>query len=195
MAVTKEGREFISTILKLGDTGPEPTARQGMKTTNVAGYPVILCWARWGGSELNASGNNKAFLFLPYLQSGQMPLTKYNGATSVETPLDMVMSEVANPYNCKVGVTPSLNISKLVEGEYYSFVLALKPAAVGNGNNPTPYWDGWIKAVGATPSDVFKDYFALFNVTKTQWSKIKVSRDEYEEEDEPDETLDNHVQQ
>ena len=164
-----------------------------MKTTNVPGYPVILCWARWGGSELNSSGNNKAFLFLPYLQTGQMPLTKYNGSTSVETPLDMVMSEVANPYNCKVGVTPSLNISKLIEGEYYSFVLALKPAAVGNGNNPTPYWDGWIKAVGATPSDVFKDYFALFNITKTQWSKIKVSRDG-DEEEELDDTPD-HVQQ
>jgi len=194
MAVTKEGRDLISSILRVGDTGPETTARQGMKTTNVAGYPVILCWARWGGSELNASGNNKAFLFLPYLQSGQMPLSKYNGATSVETPLDMVMSEVANPYNCKVGVTPSLNISKLVEGEYYSFVLALKPAAVGNGNNPTPYWDGYIKAVGATPSDVFKDYFALFNVTKTQWLKIKVSRDG-DEDEELDETPDNNLQQ
>ncbi|HAT77549.1 MAG TPA: hypothetical protein DCS19_12165 [Flavobacterium sp.] len=194
MAVTKEGRDLISSILMIGDTGSETTARQGMKTTNVAGYPVILCWARWGGSEPNASGNNKAFLFLPYLQSGQMPLTKYNGATSVETPLDMVMSEVANPYNCKVGITPSLNISKLIEGEYYSFVIALRPAAVGNGNNPTPYWDGWIKAVGPSPSDVFKDYFALFNVTKNQWTKIKVSRDDDDDNEIDDETSD-HVQQ
>lgn len=193
MAATKEGRDFISSIIQLAQTPETNTRAQGMKTTNVAGYPVILCWARWGGSELNASGNNKAFLFLPYLQSGQMPLTKYNGATSVETPLDMVMSEVANPYNCKVGITPSLNISKLIEGEYYSFVLALKPAAVGNGNNPTPYWDGWIKAVGATPNDVFKDYFALFNITRNQWAKIKVSRDGDEEEIE-DDTPD-HVQQ
>lgn len=190
---TKEGRDFISSIIRLADTPETNTRAQGMKATSVAGYPVILCWARWGGSELNSSGNNKAFLFLPYLQSGQMPLTKYNGATSVETPLDMVMSEVANPYNCKVGITPSLNISKLIEGEYYSFVLALKPAAVGNGNNPTPYWDGWIKAVGATPNDVFKDYFALFNITRNQWAKIKVSRDGDEEEIE-DDTPD-HVQQ
>jgi hypothetical protein len=87
----------------------------------------------------------------------------------------MVMSEVPNPYNCKLSVTPSLNISKLVKGEYYSFVLARAPAAVGNGNNPTPYWDGCIKAVGSNPSDVFKDYFALFGTTTTQAAKIKVT--------------------
>lgn len=185
---TKEGRDFITSIIKMAEVPEASTRSQGMKTTNVPGYPVVLAWARWGGSELNASGNNKAFLFLPYLQTGQMPLQKYNGATAVETPLDMVMSEVPNPYNCKVGVTPSLNISKLVEGEYYSFILALKPAAVGNGNNPTPYWDGWIKAVGASPSDVFKEYFALFNITKTQWSKLKVSQDDGEEEYEQDDT-------
>lgn len=190
MAINQENRELISSILKFADSTPETTARQGMKATNIAGYPVILCWARWGGCELNASGNNKAFLFLPYLQSGQIPLQKYNGTTSVETPLDMVMSEVPNPYNCKVGVTPSLNISKLIEGEYYSFVLALKPAAIGESKKSIAYWDGWIKAVGPTPSDVFKDYFALLNITKTQWSKIKVSQqdednEEYEQSDTP----------
>lgn len=195
MAVTKESRDFLSNIISLANATDTPAARTGMKTTNVPGYPVMLVWARWGGSELNASGNNKAFLFLPYLQSGQMPLTKYNGATSVETPLDMVMSEVPNPYNCKVGVTPSLNISKLIEGEYYSFVLALKPAAVGGGGNPTPYWDGWIKAVGLSPSDVFKDYFALFNITKTQWEKVKVSRNQFDDEDDEDEPSSDSQQQ
>lgn len=189
MAATKEGRDFISSILKLADTGSEPTVRQGMKTTNVPGYPIFMTWARWGGSEVNASGNTKAFLFLPYLQSGQMPLQKFNGASSIETPLDMVMSEVPNPYNCKLSVTPSLNISKLVEGEYYSFVLALKPAAVGGGGSPTPYWDGYIKAFGITPSEVFKDCFSLFATTKTQWSKLKVTygndEDDYESDDSP----------
>ncbi len=182
MAGTKEGRDFISSILKLADTGTETAARQGMKTTNVAGYPVILCWGRWGGSEPNASGNNKAFLFLPYLQNGQMPLQKVTGLSSIETPLDMVMSEVPNPYNCKVGITPSLNISKLIEGDYYHYVLAVKPAAVGGGGNPTPYWDGWLKAFGATPNEVFKDYFNLFASTKSQWAKLKVSQD-FEDED------------
>ncbi|MEZ2275449.1 MAG: hypothetical protein ACBR12_01015 [Microcoleus sp.] len=187
MAVTKEGRDLLNSILSVANSADTPAARTGMKTTNVVGYPVILAWARWGGSELNASGNNKAFLFLPYLQSGQMPLTKYNGATSVETPLDMVMSEVPNPYNCKVGVTPSLNISRLVEGEYYSFVLAIKPAAVASGGNTTPYWDGWIKAVGSSPSEVFKDYFALFNITKTQWAKLKASKHEFDDDDDHEE--------
>jgi hypothetical protein len=191
MAATQQGRELISSILKFADAGSEATVQQGMKTTNVAGYPVILSWARWGGSEVKASGNNKAFLFLPYLQSGQMPLQKYNGVSSIETPLDMVMSEVPNPYNCKVSVTPSLNISKLVEGEYYSFVLALKPAAVG-GSNPTPYWDGYIKAVGVNTSDVFKDYLALLGTTKTPWAKIKVNPDG--EEDEQDDNSNDYQQ-
>jgi len=182
MATSSESRQLIGSILKLADS-PEPRAQQGMKTTNVAGYQIFLSWARWGGCELNASGNNKAFLFLPYLQSGPMPLQKYNGQSSIETPLDMVMSEVPNPYNCKCTVTPSLNISRLVEGEYYAFILALRPAAVGGGSNPTPYWDGYVKSVGATPSDIFKDYFALFNVTKTQWAKMKQSTDEEIEDD------------
>jgi len=194
MAVTKESRDLMAKILKVGDIANETNPRHGMKTTSVSGYPVTLCWARWGGSEINASGNNKAFLFLPYLQSGQMRLTKYNGATSVETPLDMVVSGVPNPYNCKVGVTPSLNISKLIEGEYYSFVLALRPAAVGGGSSLTPYSDGWIKAVVPTPNDVFKDYFGLFNVTRNQWLKNQLSRDEEDEEPEHD-TPDHHVQQ
>jgi hypothetical protein len=192
MAITKEGRELMSNIIKLGDTGPETPTRQGMKTTNVPGYPIILCWARWGGCEPNSSGNNKAFLLLPYISIGQMSLVKYNGATAIENPLDMVMSEAINPYNCKVGITPSLNISKLIEGEYYCFVLAIKPAAVGNGSNPTPYWDGWIKAFGVTANDVFKDYFGLFNYTKSQWSKLK-SNNEDQEEDEN--SPNNNVQQ
>ncbi len=194
MAPTKEGRDFISSLVRLADTAPETSVRQGMKTTNVPGYPIVLAWGRWGGSELNASGNNKAFLFLPYLQTGQMPLFKYNGASSIETPLDMVMSDVPNPYNCKVGVTPSLNISKLIEGDYYSYILALKPGAVGNGNSPTAYWDGWLKSVGLNPNDIFKEYFALLNVTKAQWSKVKISRDDNYEEDEGD-TSDSPQQQ
>ena len=185
MAITKEGREFMSNIIKLADTGPETSIRQGMKTTNVPGYPIILAWARWGGFEPNSSGNNKAFLFLPYISMGQIPLVKYNGQTAIENPLEMVMSEAVNPYNCKVGITPSLNVSKLIEGEFYSFVLAIKPAAVGNGSNPIPYWDGWIKAFGASPNDVFKEYFALFNLTKHQWSKLKTNNEDQQEDDNP----------
>jgi len=183
MAISQDGRQFLNTILKLADSPEAGAARTGMKTTNVGAYPVFLGWGRWGGCELNASGNNKAFLFLPYLQSGPMPLQKYNGASAMETPLDMVMSEVPNPYNCKVTVTPALNISRLVEGEYYHFILAMKPAAVGNGNNPTPYWDAYLKAIGSTPNDVFKEYFALFNITKTHWAKIKLNPLELEEDE------------
>jgi hypothetical protein len=83
MAVTKESRDLMAKILNVGDIANERNPRQGMKTTSVSGYPVILCWACWGGLEINASGNNKAFLFLPYLQSGQRSLTKYNGARLV----------------------------------------------------------------------------------------------------------------
>jgi len=195
MVATKEGRDFVSSIIKLADVGSEPTVRQGMKTTNVAGYPIFMTWARWGGSEVNASGNTKAFLFLPYLPLGQMPLQKFNGVSSIETPLNMVMSEVPNPYNCKLSITPSLNTSKLLEGEYYSLVLVLKPAAVGNGNNPTPYWDGYIKAVGINPSDVFKDCFSLFATTKTQWSKLKVTHDREDEDYEVDAAINSDSQQ
>jgi hypothetical protein len=67
MVATQQGGDLISSILKFADTGSEATVQQGMKTTNVGGYPVILVWPRWGGSEVNASGNVKAFLFIPYL--------------------------------------------------------------------------------------------------------------------------------
>jgi hypothetical protein len=74
MVATHQDCELISSIIKFGDIGSEATVQQGMKTTNVAGYPVILSRAPWEGSEVNTSGNNQAFLFLPYLQSGQMPI-------------------------------------------------------------------------------------------------------------------------
>jgi len=175
MAISNDGRQFLSNILKLADAPEVSTRSGGMKTTNVVSYPLFLGWGRWGGCELNASDNNKAFLFLPYLQSGQMPLTKYNGASSMETPLDMVMSEIPTPYNCKVTVTPSLNVSKLVVGDFYHFILAMKPAAFGSGANPTADWDAYLKAIGSTPNDVYKEYFALFNITKTPWAKVKVN--------------------
>ena len=74
MVATQQDCELISSIIKFGDIGSEATVRLLMKTTNVAGYPVILSRARWGGAEVNTLGNNQAFLFLPYLQSGQMPI-------------------------------------------------------------------------------------------------------------------------
>jgi len=183
MAISNDSRQFLNSIIQLADT-PQASARTGMKTTNVASYPIFLAWGRWGGCELNGSGNNKAFLFLPYIQLGPMPLTKYNGASSIETPLDMVMTEVPNPYNCKVSVTPALNISRLIEGDFYYFILAMKPAAVGGGSNPTPYWDGHLKGIGLTANDVYKEYFFLYNVTRSHWAKLKVTSQDEEDEEE-----------
>ena len=74
MVATQQESELISSIILFGDIGSEATVRLLMNTTHLAGYPVILSRARWGGSEVNTSGNNQAFLFLPYLQSGQMPI-------------------------------------------------------------------------------------------------------------------------
>jgi hypothetical protein len=71
----------------------------------------------------------------------------------------------------------------LAEGEYYHFILAMKPAAVGGGANPTPYWDAYLKAIGSIPNDVFKEYFALFNVTKTHWAKMKLNPLELEQDE------------
>ena len=48
--------------------------------------------------------------------------------------------------------------------------------------------------MGPTPNDVFNDYFGLFNVTRNQWWKNQVSRDEEDEEPEHD-TPDRRVQQ
>jgi hypothetical protein len=175
----QENRELLNKIFGALDDAPAQTARQGMKTTKVPGYPCFMCWGRWGGAELNQSGNNKGILFLPYLQAGQIPLSRYNGSTSLETPLDMVMTEVDNPFNMKVSITPSLNLSKLQVGEYYVYLVALLPAAVGNGNSPTPYWDGWLKSYSVELKDpANKDYFGLLNITREQWEKIKAADDE-----------------
>jgi len=175
-----ENRELLGKIFGALEDTPQ-AARQGMKTTKVPGYPVFTCWGRWGGAELNEAGNNKGLLFLPYLQTGQMPLHRYNGATSLETPLEMVMTGIDNPFNMKVSITPSLNLSGLRVGEYYFYSLALLPAAVGGGSKPTPYWDGWLKSYSVELKDPSnKDYFALLNLTREQWEKIKVSDDNFQ---------------
>ena len=73
-----QNRELLSKIFGALHDTPSQDKKQGMNTTSVAGYPVFICWGRWGGSEVNQSGNNKGFIFLPYLQTGQMPLSRYS---------------------------------------------------------------------------------------------------------------------
>jgi hypothetical protein len=106
-------------LLVLGSNSP--TKAGGMKTTLIAGYPVMACWAMWIGAETNEKGVTKATICLPYLQNSMVAMTKFSGASSLETPLDMVASEIINPYNCKLGVTPGLDLNRLINGKsYYS---------------------------------------------------------------------------
>ena len=183
MAVNQEGRDFLSGLVKLVDVQESGMGRTGgIKTTNVAGYPLFMFWAAWGATELATSGVTKAFLFLPYLQRGEMPLVKVTGHSAVESPLDMILSEMPTPYNCKVSVSPTLDISRLKANEIYAFVGALRPAAmIGETNGrkngqATPYWDGWIKSVGNDPSEIYKDLLEQYALTKNQWQQFKAHK-------------------
>jgi hypothetical protein len=187
MVADAQSRQLISDILKLASPGAASAKAAGMKVTAIAGYPVFLCWAMWVGAEANANGVNKAILCLPYLQNPNVALTKFSGNTSLETPLDMVASEIINPYNCKLGITPGLNIGKLAEGEYYHFLVALKPAGFSQNGNTTAYWEGSIKGFGTNPNEVYKDYFALYATTKNQWASHKKSIESRQiDDEEPD---------
>ncbi len=169
-------RQLISDLLILANPGANSqNIVAGMKTTLIVGYPAVSCWAMWVGAEVNDKGVTKATLCLPYFQNSMVAMTKFSGATSLETPLDMVASEIINPYNMKLGVTPGLDIGTLVNGECYYFLLAIKPAGFNQGGNVTSYWDGAIKAVGSKANPVFKDYFDLFTTTTTQWASHKKS--------------------
>jgi len=183
MAVNQEGRAFLSDLVKLVDIKESGSMRSdGMKTTNVAGYPLFMMWAAWGGTELAKSGITKAFLLQSYLQRGEMPLNKVTGVSAVESPLDMIATEMPTPYNCKLSVTPTLDISRLKLNEYYAFVVALRPAAMigetgGRKNGQaTPYWDGWIKSVGQDPAEIYKDLIDQFHLTKNQWQQFKAQK-------------------
>jgi hypothetical protein len=176
----QENKALLGKIFGVLEDTPQSKS-QGMKTTKVPGYPTFFCWGRWGGSEPNEAGNLKGLLFLPYLQTGQMPLNRYNGSTSLETPLEMVTTGVDNPFNMKVSITPSLNLSGLKVGEYFYYLVALLPAAVGGGGKPTPYWDGWLKSYSIDMKDpTNKDYFGLLNMTHEQWEKIKAADDNFQ---------------
>lgn len=171
-----ESRQLITDLLKFANGGSSSQNKTaGMKTTPILGYPVFPCWAMWVGAEVNDKGVTKATLCLPYIQNSMVAMTKFSGATSLETPLDMVASEIVNPYNCKLGVTPGLDIGKLINGECYYFLVAIKPAGFNQSGNVTSYWDGAIKAVGTKANPVFKDYFDLFTTTTTQWASHKKS--------------------
>lgn len=173
--VDLESRQLISDLLKLANPGANSQNKvAGMKTTPIAGYPVLPCWAMWVGAEVTDKGVTKATLCLPYVQNSMVAMTKFSGATSLETPLDMVASEIVNPYNCKLGVTPGLDLNKLVSGECYYFLLAIKPAGFNQSGNVTSYWDGAIKAFG-NKANVFKDYFDLLTTTTAQWAMHKKS--------------------
>jgi hypothetical protein len=171
-----ESRQLISDLLKLANPGASSQNKvAGMKTTPIAGYPVVCSWAMWVGAEVNEKGVTKATLCLPYVQNPMVAMTKFSGATSLEAPLDMVASESVNPYNCKLGVSPGLDLGKFVGGECYYFLIAIKPAGFNQSGNVTSYWDGSIKAFGTKANDVFKDYFTLFTTTTTQWAMHKKS--------------------
>ena len=171
-----ESRQLITDLLKFANAGSGNQAKAaGMKTTLIAGYPVFASWAMWVGAETNEKGVTKASLCLPYVQNAMVAMTKFSGASSLETPLDMVASEIINPYNCKLGVTPGLDIARLVSGEVYYFLLAMKPAGFNQSGNVTSYWDGAIKGIGPKANPVFKDYFDLFTTTTAQWAAHKKS--------------------
>jgi hypothetical protein len=166
--------DVIDRILRLGK-GSEVAVRSGMKTTNVVGYPLFTCWARWGGSEPNQSGTIKAILFLPYVQSGLVSLTKASSGSSMESPIDMVNSHVPNPYNVKANINPFLNVSGLREGEYYNFIITLKPGAFSQGSNTMAYWDAWIMSFAVDPNDAYRPYLGLLSATQKFWEKLKAS--------------------
>ncbi|MCC3575242.1 MAG: hypothetical protein JGK30_25955 [Microcoleus sp. PH2017_40_RAT_O_B] len=188
MAISNDGRELLDKMFSLVQTPEARAASAGMKTTNVAGFPLFLTYGRWGGAEANQSGNVKAFLFLPYLQTSPMPLTKFDNTTSIESPLNMVASGVPNPYNCKCSIVPSLNTSFLIEGEFYWFLLSAKPAAMNMGGTVTPYWDASLKAAGENLNEVAKDFFAQFALTKGHWKRMKKTTPTYEEEESHEDT-------
>ena len=172
--MSNAAQNLIDAVLQMKQT-EETKTRSGMQTTNVPGFPLFMCWGRWGGTEANPSGNLKAFLLIPHITLPQAPLIKYNGASAIENPLDIVMGGVVNPYNCKVTVPPAMNVSKLVEGEIYPFTLALKPAAVGGSGKPTPYWDGYLKSFATSPNEAYKSVIALYHQTMKDWSDMKVT--------------------
>lgn len=165
-----KSRQLITDLLKFANAGSgDQVKAAGMKTTLIAGYPVMACWAMWVGAETNDKGVTKATICLPYLQNSMVAMTKFSGASSLETPLDMVASEIVNPYNCKLGVTPGLDFNRLISGKCYYFLIAIKPAGFNQSGNVTSYWDGAIKSVG-DKAGIFKDYFDLLAATIAQWT-------------------------
>jgi hypothetical protein len=166
--------DVIDRILRSGEDSVVAT-RSGMKTTNVVGYILVTCWAHWGGSEPNQSGAIKAFLFLPYVQSGLVSLIKPSGGSSMESPVDMISANVPNPYNLKASINPFLNTSELKQGEYYGFTLALKPGAFSQGGQTMAYWDAWIMAVSPDVQEVYRPYLALLASTLKFWERLKAN--------------------
>jgi hypothetical protein len=169
MAVDLESRQLLTDLLQITRSASSPTKSSGMKTTLIAGYPVFACWGTWIGHETNEKGVTKATLCVPYLQNAMVAMKKFSGATSLETPLDMFASDIINPYNCKLNVTPGIDLNALANGKSYYFLLAVKPAGFIQSGNVTSYWDGAVKAVGDKAS-IFKEYFDLLTSTAALWA-------------------------
>lgn len=165
--------QLLDRLLKLSDVS-QPAYAAKFQATPVTGHPVFYAWGRWSGLEIDQEkGTKKAYLFLPYLSMPQLPIKKSTGAFALESPLELVLSEVDNPYNCKVKVTPSLNVSGLKEGSYYGYLLALKPAGYTSRGTVAGYWDGYLKSVSAeTDSADLKTYLSMFNTVRHQWGQL-----------------------
>lgn len=71
---------------------PQQQRKQGMQSTSIPGYPLFICCGRFGGIEFSERGIRKAFLLLPYVQTGQRPMKNFSGHSTWEQPLDIAMS-------------------------------------------------------------------------------------------------------
>jgi len=168
-----ESQKLLDRLLNVA--APAQTTRRDPnlpKSTSVNGYPLFIAWGAWQGTDVTVSGTLKGLVFLPHLQNGSSGLTKFGGQSAIESPLDMMASS-EKPFNCKVSLTGCVtDITQLHEGEFYIFLMALKPAGMVSSGKATPYWDGHLKAaIRRIKGSVIESYFNEFYSCRQQWTK------------------------
>jgi hypothetical protein len=166
-------RDLLDKLLHIASPAEQKRRDPSLpKSTSIAGYPLFVAWGVWQGTEVNTSGTVKGLIFSSYLQNGTSGLTKFGGASAIENPLDMMVS-AETPFNCKVSLSNcAVDVASLAQGEFYVFLLALKPAAANIGGKITPYWDAHLKyATRKLKDSQIQSYFKDFYECRQQWTK------------------------
>lgn len=156
---------LLSQMLTAFNEGDAQNNNQNrLKTTSVPGYPVFLSWGFLSAIEFDDKGGKKAIFLCPFLSVPALSLV----VQPPTNPGSIVETNMIRPQNLKLKIPDHINSSQLKEELFYTFLAAVKPAAMGGnrGGSPISYWDGYLCFASLQVNGLIEDFLNQFKAAR-----------------------------